>query len=302
MTKHVESHLITGMRDRWGALARGIGDDAAVLAPPRGEQMVISVDTCIEHVHFERSWLSLAEIGYRAVTAALSDLAAMAASPSGVLLAIALPARDADDLMPLADGIADAVRAASTVIIGGNLSSAESLSITTTVVGSAFSPLTRSGVLPGSFFYVTGQLGGPGSAVAAFKRGDAASPVARDRFARPMARIAEARWLAARGVIAAIDISDGLAQDAMHLSTASNVGLMLKREMVPRLPGIGVDEAWASGEEYELLVASRTPLPEAEFTARFGIPLTHIGRAIELTPGMSHTSIVEAPGHDHFSG
>ncbi len=301
MKKPGEFELIAAMRERWGALAQGIGDDAAVLTPARGDQIVISVDTSIERVHFQRTWLSLREIGYRAVTAALSDLAAMAAAPRGVLVAIALPARDADDLMEIADGIGDAARGASTVILGGNLSSAESLSITTTVVGSAFSPLTRSGARPGNLLYVTGQLGGPRIAVAALERGETPSPVARDRFARPMARIAEARWLAARGVVAAIDISDGLAQDAMHLADASNVGVSYATERVPKLPGVAAEEAVVSGEEYELLLASTVPLPEAEFLARFGIALTHIGRVVERGDAGSGR-VVGSHGHDHFSG
>jgi thiamine-monophosphate kinase len=293
-----ELTLIAEMRRRWGPLAQGIGDDAAVLAPPRGEKIVLSVDTSIEHVHFERSWITLREIGYRAVTAALSDLAAMAAIPRGVLIAIALPKSDAGQLMEIADGVGDAVRAVSTVILGGNLSAAEELSITTTVVGSAFSPLTRSGARPGNLLYVTGELGGPGAAVAAWKRGETPSAVARDRFARPMARIAEAQWLAARGATAAIDISDGLERDAIHLCNLSGVGLRSTRKALPRLPGISEEDAWVSGEEYELIVTSTTPFPEEEFKARFGLALTPIARVIEFNGFM----VSEPAGHDHFSG
>ena len=301
MSRAGEFELIARMRERWGALAQGIGDDAALITPPRGEQMVISVDACVERVHFERGWLTLREIGYRAVTAALSDLAAMAASPRGVLTAITLPERDRDFLMEIADGIGDAVRAASTVVIGGNLSAAESLSITTTVVGTAFAPLTRSAARPGHLLYVTGSLGGPGAALAAFQRGDTPAPVARDRFARPMARLAEARWLAARGVVAAIDISDGLTQDAIHLADASDVGLAIDDALIPVLPGIVAEAASRSGEEYELLLASPVPLPEAEFAARFGIPLTQIGRVVERSQTPASTRVVVPRGHDHFS-
>src|SRR5437763_11705443 len=85
-----EFDLIRRMRERWGALAVGIGDDASVLRVPRGEQLVVSTDSAMQDVHFRREWLSLREIGCRAVTAALSDLAAMAAAPSGVLIAFGL--------------------------------------------------------------------------------------------------------------------------------------------------------------------------------------------------------------------
>src|SRR6266545_1283742 len=101
----VEFDLIRQLRDRWGPLAADIGDDASVLRVPRGEQMVVSTDAAIEDVHFRREWLTLREIGYRAVTAALSDLAAMAASPMGVLVSLQLSPGGRDGLMELADGI-----------------------------------------------------------------------------------------------------------------------------------------------------------------------------------------------------
>jgi thiamine-monophosphate kinase len=81
-----EFALIEKMRKRWGDLARGIGDDAALLRVPRGEQLVASTDSAVDGVHFKRAWLGPREIGYRAVTAALSDLAAMGAAPLGILV------------------------------------------------------------------------------------------------------------------------------------------------------------------------------------------------------------------------
>ena len=149
-----EFDLIRQMRERWGALAVDIGDDASVVRVPRGEQMVVSTDAAIEDVHFRREWLSLREIGYRAVTAALSDLAAMAASPKGVLVSLELSPDSVDGLLDLADGIGDAVNAASTVVLGGNLVRGDVLAITTTVVGSAYTPLTRAGARPGDLLYV----------------------------------------------------------------------------------------------------------------------------------------------------
>jgi thiamine-monophosphate kinase len=104
-----EFDAIRRMVERWGDRASGIGDDAAVLTMPRGDAVVVSVDSAIEGVHFRAEWLSPAEIGYRAVAAALSDLAAMAASPRGVLIALGLPSSWRDRLDDLAEGIGDAV-------------------------------------------------------------------------------------------------------------------------------------------------------------------------------------------------
>src|SRR5262245_66194458 len=85
-----EFDLIRKLVKGWGDVAQGIGDDAAAITPPRGEQLVASTDTALEGVHFRRAWLTPREIGYRAVAAALSDLAAMAATPIGLLVSIQL--------------------------------------------------------------------------------------------------------------------------------------------------------------------------------------------------------------------
>ena len=100
----------------WGALAEGIGDDAAVLEVPRGERLVVSTDASVENVHFRRAWLSPREIGARATTGALSDLAAMGATPLGIVVALVVPYAWRADLEALAEGIGDAVRDAGTRI------------------------------------------------------------------------------------------------------------------------------------------------------------------------------------------
>ena len=300
-----EFDIIRMLANRWGPLARGIGDDAAMFRTPRGDQLVVSTDTALEGVHFRTGWLSQREIGYRAVTAALSDLAAMAAAPLGVLVSLQLARDVRAEINRLADGIGDAVRAAGTVILGGNITRGRALGITTTVIGSAFAPVERSGARPGDLLYVTGRLGGPAAALRALSARKRPAPAFRKRFAHPIARIAEARWLAARGMVAAIDISDGLVSDAGHLAAASTVGIELHALLVPVLPGAPPDDALSGGEEFELLVAARTPLPEAEFLGQFGIPLTRIGRVVE---GPAVVRVVDGAkriaarrGHDHFS-
>jgi thiamine-monophosphate kinase len=86
-----EFDAIRRMLAEWGPLADGIGDDAAVLAVPPGRRLVVSTDAAVEGVHFRRGWLTAEEVGARAAAAALSDLAAMAAAPLGLLLALAVP-------------------------------------------------------------------------------------------------------------------------------------------------------------------------------------------------------------------
>lgn len=296
-----EFDVVRGFVQRWGELAAGIGGDCAVLDVPPGERLVVSTDTSVEDVHFRRAWLTPHEIAHRATTAALSDLAAAAARPLGLLLALAVPPGWQSDLDALADGVASAARAAGAPILGGDLTSAAALALTVTVLGSARAPLERRGAVPGQALYVTGRLGGPATALRAWMRGATPHPAHRARFATPVARVAEARWLAEQGATAAVDLSDGLAADARHLAAASGVALWLDVDAVPLIEGASLADGLAGGEEYELLVAAGAALDVHAFAARFGVPLTRVGRV--LAGGAPEVSArVDLPrGHDHFS-
>lgn len=299
-----EFDIIRRMLDVWGELATGIGDDAATIAPPAG-QLVVSTDTSVEDVHFRREWLTHAEIGYRATAAALSDLAAMAASPVGVFLALTLPESEVAAADELARGIGDCIRAADTKILGGDVTRGAKLALTLTVLGSAADPLLRSGSVAGDRVYVTGRLGGPLGALREYREGRIPAAPLRERFAHPVPRLQEARWLASRGARAAIDISDGLIADARQLAVASGVGLHLRSESVPVLAGAKPVDALASGEEYELLVTSPGPLDVAAFRAEFDLDLTEIGEAqgdeadVVLTAGGRR--VAPPAGYDHFT-
>lgn len=298
-----EFDLIRLMMDRWGGRAIGLGDDAAELKIERGDTLVVSTDATVEGIHFRREWLTPRQIGYRAVTAALSDIAAMGAKPVGVLTALTLPEAWRASLGELADGIADAVDAAETVIRGGNLSDGSQLTIVTTVLGSAFKPLRRNGAKPGDVIYVTGQLGGPTTALRLIANGEDPARF-RERLVHPVARIREARWLADQGADALIDISDGLISDLRHLAVASEIGIEIDAERVPRLDGVEMSDALTGGEEYELIVASPTELDETAFAQRFGVPLTRIGRATarEKESLVVRGAVVAGRyGYDHFS-
>jgi thiamine-monophosphate kinase len=301
-----EFDAVRAMLRVWGAQATGIGDDAAVLPLHDGESLVASTDASFEHVHFERGWLTPREIGARAAAAALSDLAAMAAAPTGLLLALGVPPAWRSELDALAQGVGEVAAAARCPIIGGNVSRASELSLTITVLGTSRRPLERSGARAGDALCVTGLLGGPGAALDALLRGATPRDVDRARFAAPQPRIAEGRWLAEHGAHAAIDISDGLVADAGHLAAASGVRVVLDLASLPCIEGITPASAASSGEEYELLVAfPAEALPDArEFRERFGIPLTPVGY-VEAGGGVRLESAEDrvdlSPGHDHLS-
>ncbi len=299
-----EFDAIRALIAQWGDAAQGLGDDAALLDVPHGARLVVSVDTSVEDVHFKRDWLTPEEIGWRATAAALSDLAAMAADPLGLLVAISVPPRWTDDTLALGAGIAAAARFAGLPIVGGDTTGGELLTLSLTVLGTSRAPLSRAGARPGDIIYVTGRLGGPAAALRALALGDTADPSHRARFAHPEPRLQAARWLVERGATAAIDISDGLGADLQHLAAASNVTLEIDVARVPQLPGVSIDDALAGGEEYELAVTSGALDTEA-FQAETGLPLTAIGEVVAGPSGVRAKQWghrVDLPrGYDHFS-
>jgi thiamine-monophosphate kinase len=300
-----EFDAIRQMVARWGDRAHGLGDDAATIELPRGDSLVVSVDSAVEDVHFRRGWLTAREIGHRAAAAALSDLAAMGSAPLGMLVAIALPDAWRPDLLEIADGVGDVAKRWKAPILGGNTTRARELSITTTVLGSVFEPLRRDEVKPGDRLYVTGRLGAPGAALRALLANEEPNARYRDKFARPEPRVDEARWLAAMGATAAIDISDGLVADLGHLAAASGVRIELDLDHIPCAEGVPSIDAASSGEEFELIVASPEPLDLEAFVAAFRLPLTPIAHAVSGEPGVEvrrkGRRVANPGGYDHFS-
>jgi len=302
-----EFDIIRQLLASWGPRAMGIGDDAAMVNVPAGEQLVVSADSSVEHIHFERAWLTPREIGYRATMAALSDLAAMAAAPLGILLALGLPKSWIDAAGEIGDGVGDALDRAQTLVRGGDITGATDLTLALTVLGSTSAPLRRNGARLGDTVYVTGALGGPGAALAAWQRGEVPSASARERFAHPVARITEARWLAQSGARAGIDISDGLLADAEQMATASGVRIQIDLERVPLHEGVSARDAAVSGEEYELIVCAAA-LNVSAFERANGVSLTAIGRVLEpvpdgigITARMNGERLAPAMGFRHFS-
>jgi thiamine-monophosphate kinase len=300
-----EFDMVRTLISRWGPAARGIGSDCAVLDVPSHTRLVVSTDSSVEHVHFERDWLTPREIGYRATAAAWSDLAAAAAVPIGVLLAVTLPPEWRAALTEVADGVGESALDAGAPVIGGDITTGPVLVLTLTVIGVAPSPLSRVGARAGDRIYVTGTLGGPLSAIAAWRSGSIPDPASRARFAHPVPRLAEARWLREHGATAAIDVSDGLVADLGHVATASGVKLVLDLDRLPRWPGQSAIQAAASGEEYEIAVSAGAMVDTEAFQREFGLPLSHIGDVVAGPPGVEARvqgiRVDPARGYDHLS-
>jgi thiamine-monophosphate kinase len=300
---------------RLGPLATDIGDDCAVIEDRPGA-LVVSVDLSIEGVHFRREWLTLEEIGWRAASAALSDLAAEGAATVGLLASIGLP-REApeNDLLGLMTGIGAAAGEAGGTVLGGDLAASERWVIDIAVIGRATRPVKRSGATPGDGLWVTGQLGAARAALEAWQRGGTPSPEARAAFAHPVPRIRTGQALARAGVHAMIDLSDGLGGDAAHLAAASGVALDIDLDSLAVSPDVVRAAALAGlppehfaalgGEDYELLAAlpaGFTPVQASELTRETGVLLSRIGTVSE---GAGVRFVLEGrkvvlAGYDHF--
>lgn len=298
-----EFDIVRTLLAAWGSSAARIGDDAAILDVPAGEKLVVSTDTSLEGVHFKREWLNHFEIGYRATAAALSDLAAMAARPLGLVIALTLPEADRHEARTIATGIGEGAAAVLCPIVGGDLSSGKVLSLTITALGSVARPLSRAGAKPGQLVYVTGRLGGPAAALRAWRAGAVPADNDRARFANPVPRIDAAIGLAARGATSAIDVSDGLIADIGHIAAASKVCIEIDLARIPCFDQASAMDAATSGEEYEIVVTA-PEIDVAGFSQEFGLDLTEIGRVVAGPPRvelLQDGKPVTAPlGFDHF--
>ncbi|MGH7523575.1 MAG: thiamine-phosphate kinase [Gemmatimonadales bacterium] len=297
----IEFDRIRAIAAALGDAAAGLGDDAGVI--PRGDGTpVISVDVSVERVHFRTEWLAFDEIGWRACAAALSDLAATAATPAAVLATVVVAPNSGETaLVDLMRGVGAAAASVGASVIGGDLSSGSDWVIAITVIGHARRPMSRAGARPGDGIWVTGQLGGAGAALAAWQAGSEPDAAARAAFAHPVPRIGAARWLAGHNATAMLDLSDGLGGDGAHLAAASHVGVHLELDTLPMHPSMLHAAAQAAhapqlmaasaGEDYELLVTLPREFDAAEdFTAAADLPLTRIGtvtdgRGVDATLG-----------------
>lgn len=239
----------------------GIGDDAACLRLPNDMDLLVSTDTLVEGVHFLKSWDAY-DIASRALRVNISDIAAMAATPCWVSLALTLPEADEQWLQRFSQGLADTLRQYDLALVGGDTTSGP-LSITITIHG--FSPrgcaVKRSGARVGDIIMVSGELGAAAHAVSVLNstmKDEVAYKLLMDKLLHPKPRV-DLIELMREHATAAIDISDGLSADLNHILESSHVGASLFLDKIPIHPLVcqyqqdkALDMALSGGDDYEL--------------------------------------------------
>ena len=282
--------------------ALGLQDDAAVFAPPPGRELVVSADAIVEGVHFLPDDPP-GMVARKLLRVNLSDLAAMGAVPLHYLLTVSVPRGTPDDwFAAFAAGLAEDQAAFGVSLLGGDTTStAGPISLSATVIGHVApgSALRRVGARDGDGLWVTGTIGDGALGLLA-SRGEVADPdgFLAERYRLPRPRLG----LALTGIVsAAMDVSDGLVQDAGHLARAAGLGVEIDAARVP-LSGAAraagrLKLCLTGGDDYELLLAVPAGCESAlvQEAGRAGLPVTRIGRFVA---GAAGVRVFDAAGRD----
>ena len=302
-----EFAYLASLRRRLGGRARPgelhLGDDTAVLLPPKG-RLLLATDVVVEGVHFDLSFCRAADVGWKAMAVNVSDVAAMGGIATHAVATVSGP--PGTDLDGLFEGLEAAGSAYGVALVGGDLSGGDRLVVSVAIVGEtgALDAVTRAGASAGDELWCTGPLGGSAAGLAYLSMtgrpptadvgvsatgeppaadlgvGDEVRQACIEAYLRPRARPAEGRLAAELGASAMIDVSDGLSSDLVHLAEESGVGVLV--ETVPTAPGATELQALGGGEDYELVFAIRpgTKVAEAFEAARLRVPI-RIGKALD---------------------
>jgi thiamine-monophosphate kinase len=294
----------------------GIGDDAAAVRVSSQELLLLTTDVLVERVHFDRRIQSFWQIGWRAMVANVSDIAAMGGLPRYALVSICLPeTMSVEAVEELYEGMQTAADEYHLRIIGGDtVSSLQDVVVSIVLCGEVEEKnmVTRGGAQAGDLICVTGELGGSQAGLAMLqlisleRKGDILPlPVekwsaVRDRHLQPRARLREARLLAQGGAVnAMIDVSDGLAGEVGHIAEESSMGAEIKEAEIPIGPEtrriarhLGVpalDLALLGGEDFELVFT--IPAAAAHRTAEqileeTGTAVSIIGKILPAEDGV----------------
>lgn len=311
-----EFDLIARIRARVATRADvvlGIGDDAALLAPPPGRQLVVTADTLNDGVHFPRG-TSPADVGWKALAVNLSDLASMGAEPAWCTLSLSLPQSDPAWIEGFLDGFLDLAGQHDIALVGGDTTRGP-LSIAVTAMGlvEPGRALRRDGARVGDQVWVTGTLGDAAGGLALLDREPV--PALRARLDRPTPRVAAGRALAGIAT-ACVDVSDGLLADLGHVCARSHVAARIDVDALPAsaalMEVIGEADRIAlqasGGDDYELCFTAPADAGAdiGAVSAQLGLRITRIGRIVAgegVHPVDAKSQPWSSPrrGYDHFA-
>jgi thiamine-monophosphate kinase len=296
---------------RGNALRVGIGDDAAVLAVRRGEEIVVTTDFSLEDVHFRRGWHAPEAVGHKCLARGLSDIAAMGARPVAAFVSLAVPAeftRKRANARSWVDRFYDGLLALAghwqVPLAGGDLAQSPGgtharavADIVVVGVVERGRALLRSGAKAGDAIYVTGTLGGAAAelrAVTQTPRKFRSVTVAMSEHPHffPEPRLDVGRALVRRRLATAtIDISDGLSVDLQHLCEESGVRAEVDAALLPIGAGATLEDALHGGDDYELLFTADSGARIPRSIA--GVAVHRIGRMLRRQAGRPQMMLVE---------
>jgi thiamine-monophosphate kinase len=287
-----------------------IGDDCAVVRLGGG-LWVAAADMLVEGRHFEPSWASPREVGFKAVAVNVSDVAAMGGTPRFVLASGG--GADPETTLGCMEGVLEACEQFGAYPLGGDTTGSPALTVDVAILGELSEPpVLRSGAHTGDLLAVTGELGASAAGLLALIGGDKKPERLVRKHLRPEPRVLAGRTAARLGARAMIDLSDGLASDIRHVAEASGVCCRVHLDLLPvsrdtreYASSLGRDPevlAATGGEDYELLISAPEGVMEA-LAAESDVPVTIVG---EVVPGSGTVLLrggepVESlSGWDHF--
>ncbi len=283
--------IVRGLRPS-PATVLGPGDDCAIVKLASGRQL-LTVDSMVEKVHFKLSWFTPEQLGRRALTVNLSDVAAMGGVPAACVVNLGVrEGLGSAFFIRLYRGLGAMARETSVAIVGGNITRTPALEITIALLGlSPQAALRRDAARVGYDIFVTGTVGDAAAGLRLLEGKLAARGAARHfligRFLNPTARLRAGRQLAKmRPLPAAIDLSDGLWQDLGHILEQSGVGAEIEVKALPLSPAyravVGDDPTLAlgGGDDYELLFCARPGPSQARWSRYLGVPVRRIGTVV----------------------
>jgi len=306
-------HLTAHLKIENPSTVMGVGDDAAVLAPPADKQMVVTTDMLVEGVHFDLSYMPLKHLGYKSVVANISDVCAMNALASQITVSVGVSNRfPVEALEELYQGIETAARMYKVDLVGGDTTSSVSgLIISITAIGFAASDqiVYRSGASDGDLLVLSGDIGGAYLGLQVLEREKKVFEVNPrsqpdldaytyliERQLKPEARkdIVELLGNLEVAPTAMIDISDGLSSEILHICKRSKVGCNLYEDKIPLDPQViatceefnldSTTVALSGGEDYELLFC----IKQEDFPKIKGNPnLTVVGHMVPESEGVN---------------